>query len=71
MDVTYVQVFHNGKMKEYIFNNLLHGLRWLKVKNVAFDYIIVDDETTVTFDEFDAYFDKVNDFCRKIYGTYY
>ena len=69
--MAYIQIFYNGTIKEYTFNNLLDGLHWLKVTNVAFDYIIIDYETTVTFDEFDAYFNKVNDFCRKVYGSYY
>ena len=66
-----VQVFCNGETKEYTFNNLLDGLHWLKVTNVVFDYIVIDYETTVTFEEFDGYFDKLNDFCRKVYGYHY
>jgi hypothetical protein len=71
MDKAYVQVFHDGKVEEHVFHNLLDGLHWLKVTNAVFDHIIIDDEITVTFEEFDAYFNKVNDFCHQVYGTYY
>lgn len=69
--MVYVQMFHNDKMKEFTFNNLLDGLHWLKVTNAVFDYIIIDYDTTVTFTEFDNYFNKVNNFCNKVYGYCY
>lgn len=71
MDMTYIKVFHNDTVKEYHFHKLLDGLHWLKTTNAVFDYIIIDEETTVHFDEFNAYYNQVNEFCRKVYGTYY
>lgn len=65
-----IKVFYNGTMTQYNFRYLLDGMYWLK-SNVKIDYIIIDDETVVTWAEWDTYFEKLNKFCKEVYGYWY
>ena len=66
-----VQLCHNGVTTIHTFTNLLDGLYRLKVVQAVFDYIIIDNDTTVLFAEFDAYFAQLNDYCRRVCGMWY
>ena len=65
-----IKVFYKDTMTEYNFRILLDGMHWLKT-HVKIDYIIIDDETVVSWAEWDAYFEKLNAFCKKVYGYWY
>lgn len=54
-------------MHQFYFHNLLDGMRWLKT-HVMIDYIVIDNETTVTWNEWDAYVDKLNTYCHNVYS---
>ena len=62
-----IKVYCNNKMRQFHFNNLLDGMRWLET-HVLIDYIVIDNETIVTWEEWDYYFEKLNNFCKEIYG---
>lgn len=49
-----IKVYHNGSMRQFNFYNLLDGMKWLET-HVMIDYIIIDNETTVTWEEWDRY----------------
>jgi hypothetical protein len=64
-----IKVYHNHEMKQYYFYDLLAGMQWLE-SHVMIDYIVIDDDTIVTWEEWDIYFEKLN-FCKKVYGYNY
>ena len=64
-----VHLYHNGSMRIFYFNNLLDGLIWLE--NKLFDYIVIDNETTVKCEDISHYIDKLNTYSKKTYGAYY
>lgn len=64
-----IKLYYNNTMRQFYFNVLLDGLLYLE--NKLFDYIIIDNEITVSCDGISAYIDKLNAYCKEIYGYSY
>lgn len=60
---------NNTLIRKFYFYELLDGLVY--IKNIDFDYIIVDDELTVKKFEFRRYLKTINDYYKKVYGVCY
>jgi hypothetical protein len=65
-----VKVYHNDTIRQYYFHDLLTGMKWLE-SHVSIDYIVIDNETTVTWEEWDSYVDRLNVYCKEVYGYSY
>ena len=65
-----IEIYKNNTLiRRFYFYNLLDGLHY--IANLDFDYIIVDDERTIKRFEFRRYFETINDFYKRVYGTWY
>ena len=68
--MVHVLVYSGTSTRSFYFYELLDGLIYIR-DNVAFDHIVVDEETTVHAHEFVRYLRTINDYCRRVCGYYY
>lgn len=67
-----IQLFVSGELtRSFQFYDLLDGLVWIFRNNIEFDIMRIDDDTTVRKHEFRRYLDRINNYYKRVYGTYY
>lgn len=65
-----IKVYYNNQMRQFYFNNLLDGMKYLET-HVKIDYIVIDDDRIVTWEKWHIFFEELNNFCKEVYGYSY
>ena len=64
-----IKLYFGDNSRQFYFYELLDGL--MHLRELEFDYIVVDDDLVVKKFEFERYLRTVNDYCKKVCGYFY